>query len=279
MSKNRAMPTIKAFNWDWVNDNSVQGIMSVRRDLFIDYLNKALSPALATITYYPTIDVDMDGRFSVGLNKPSTAPTYHANTNNPVLSFSWDQSAKDDAGLFGAIYHASIETTVSSNVVFSGNTIVCTTILTLYVDIYTALATTKGYALAKQNVTTFTLDSVGTSSSDAGVLSVNSPENSPENTDLVQYDNKDGDYYGGNLKDPSLWSEGVTFGAINDYLKKVDNLESSMNNLMTDFNSEITDICTNCLGWTFPGAGTYQFSNPKFSNHLDLTVQVAEQGY
>jgi hypothetical protein len=50
-----------------------------------------------------------------------------------------------------------------------------------------------------------------------------------------------------------------------------------MNSLMDGFETSITDLCTNCLGWTFPGAGTYYFSNPLFSNNNDLTVQIAVQ--
>jgi hypothetical protein len=144
MSDGRSFPNpITAFNWSWVDSSKIQGIMSVRRDIFVDYLNKALSPALADITYYPTVDVDMDSRFILGLDTPSPAPTYTSCASNPVLNFSWNQKSNDEAGWFGVIYHASVETTVSSNVVFSGNKIICTTILTLYVDIFTALATTK----------------------------------------------------------------------------------------------------------------------------------------
>ncbi|WP_337041966.1 hypothetical protein [Emticicia sp. 17c] len=275
MSNNRSLPsTIQPFSWDWVNSDSVQGIMSARRDLFISYLNSALSPALSEICLVPVVDVDMDGRFVLSLKSPSTTPVYTSHTTNPVLSISFSQEGSDKAGLMGALYSASVRLDVTSNVTFNGNTIVVTTVMSVYADIYTMLANTKGYALATQNVTTFTMNGVGAGQNNAGILSITA---SAVNTDLVQNTDKDGAYYGGNIDDPSLWAEGITWGAINDYLDTLNGFTNIMNNLMNGFEGEITNICTNCLGWTFPGAGTYYFSNPQFSNYLDLTVQVTLQ--
>jgi hypothetical protein len=273
MSDNRALPSpIAPFGWNWVDSDSVEGIMSVRRDLFISYLNNALSPCLKDICFQPYVDVDFDGSFVLRNNPDSDTLTYTQNTTNPVLSFSFDKSASDEAGLVGALYSASVETKVTSSVTFSGNTIVCTTILTYYADIYTALAHTKGYALATQNVTTFTMDSVGASQSNGGILSISS---SAVNTNLVQNSDKDGAYYGGNIDDPSLWAEGITWGAINDYLDVLNGLADVMQGLMNNYNDDIANICTNCLGWTFPGAGSYTFKNPKFSTYNDLTVEIS----
>jgi hypothetical protein len=275
MSNNRTMPTITTFNWDWVNDDSVQGVMAVRRDLFISYLNSALSPALAKICYDPNVDVDFDGSCEIWMTPTSPSPAYNAHTSNPVLDFSFSKEAHDKAGVVGAIFQVTVDVNITSNVTFSGNTIIVSTIMSVYADIYTLFAHTKGYALATQNVTTFTMDAVGISQNNAGVLSITA---SVANTNLVQDNNKDGAYYEGNINDPSAYAEGITLGAINDYLDTLKGFTGTMNSLMDGFDKDIENICTNCLGWTFPGAGTYQFSNPLFSNYLDLTVQVAVQG-
>lgn len=272
MSENRGMPALKPFNWDWVTSDSVMGIMSARRDIFLGYLNQTLSKCLKDICYQPTVDVDMDGRFVVGLTPTSDTLTYTMHPSNPMLTFSFDKPAEDNAGLFGALYSAKLELKVDSNVQYNGNQIICTTVLTLYADIYTALATTKGYAVAQQNVTTFTMTGVGSSTTNAGVLAVSA---SAVNTNLVQYDDKNKPYYGGNLNDPSYWSQIITWGAINDYVDTLQHLTNSVNNLMNNYNDDIANICSNCLGFTFPGAGTYFFSNPIFSQNNDLTVQLS----
>ena len=273
MSENRAMPAIKPFNWNWVDDSSVQGIMSVRRGLFVDYLNAALSPALAQITFIPIVDVNADGSFHLGYKAPSTPPAYTSRKTNPILYFSFIQEDSDKVGI-GAIYSASLRIEVGSMVIFNGNTIVVSTTLAVYANIYTALATTDGYALATENITTFKMDSVGANNDNAGVLTISS---SVVNKDLVQTDDKDKSYYAGNINDPSMWAEAMTLGAINDYLDSLSRFTATMNSLLNNFDSEIANICTNCLSWTFPGAGTYYFSNPVFSNNNDLTVQISVQ--
>ncbi len=192
MSDGRSLPNpITPFNWDWVNDDSIQGIMSVRRDLFIDYLNKALSPALAKICYNPNVDVDFDGSCRIWMTPASPSPVYNAHTNNPVLDFSFSKEGHDEAGLIGALFQVTVDVNISSNVSFNGNKIIVSTIMSVYADIYTALAHTKGYALATQNVTTFTMDGVGASQSNSGVLSIIA---SVANTNLVQNNDKNGAY-------------------------------------------------------------------------------------
>lgn len=281
MSNNRSMPaTITPFGsgsngWNWVDDEKIQGIMAVRRALFLSYLNDVLSQSLASICMVPYVayikDSFMNWRFESSLTPTSPAPKYTIQNSNPVLTFSFSASDKTDMLIHTS---SSIDIEVTSNVTLQGNNIICSTLLTVYTNMTSGLTQTRGYNIAQRNDITFTMTAVSTASSTAGMLDVEVTSSTV--TDLTQDSDKNKPYYDGDLN-PSLWAEIISLGDIDEWTSGLDDMSNSMQDLMNGYETQIKDVFNNCLGWVFPGAETYFFANPKFSNNNDLTVEVSYQ--
>lgn len=279
MSNNRSLPaTITPFGsgstgWNWVDDEKIQGVMSVRRDLFLAYLNSALAPSLRPICKKPVSTVTWDGigqfKMKAELDQADITPTYTVYPSNPVLKFSYSADASSDATLTGRM-SLYLKTTVDSSVTLQGNQIKCSTKVTVYSDAQANFTHTDGYNLAQQNDTIFTLDSVGTNEGQEGMLSV--VLQSSTITDLTQTDSKNYPPV-----DPSLWVEIVSAGSIDNVVGEINDVANSLKSLMNSYNVAIENAIESSLSWVFPGAETYFFSSPSFSNNNDLTVQVSYQ--
>jgi len=285
MSNQNLMPaSIQPFAWDWIDNPSDSGVMSVRRDIFLDYLNDALSPCLNQICL--TVDVDMEDAFlgnpevTVDLKANNTKHNYSKNSSNPCLRFYY-KSADDDNDIhlepLPQLTKFEVVLEVQSNVYLSENSIRCETLVTTYyiVEQDLVISNVQRYELAKKNTTTFTLGAVGTGNTaedtSAGLLQVSSKttiENFLQTTDSGE------DYYGG---DNSYLSKVMSDGKIKDYEQEVAEIAEKLDDLMSSYSSQISKIIDGTLGFVFPGAQTYFYDQPKFSANNDLTVPITFQ--
>jgi hypothetical protein len=126
--------------------------------------------------------------------------------------------------------------------------------------------------MALQNDTTFTLSAIGVNN-DAGMLKINCET---KITELGQTTDKNKPYYNKDL-DPSWWAKVNTRGGVSRTIDVTDPIANDMKTLMDNYTKAISEIVTNSLGWVFPGAETFFFSEPLFSDKLDLTVKIAYQ--
>lgn len=271
---------ITASPWDWVDNTSLQGIMSARRDLFMSYLNKALSPSLDTICKKISVDIDND---RIILNPNKTAQTYVYPEKEPTtLIFSYESYAKEHKWKFTWINllfpkYISLQSRlkVDSKVVVKDDVVNCSTTVSLYVeyDIDGFVSQTKGYPLAQRNDTVFKLTEVGIQGSEAGRLLVQAKTTI---TDLTQTKSSKQPYYNGDL-DPSLVAKFMTRGDANTFAREVDLLRKEVKELMNGYDAIVLSAINNSFGWVFPGSQNFFFKNPKFSKHGDLTVEVRYQ--
>ena len=285
MGNQNAMPaSIQPFDWDWVDDPSDSGVMSVRRDVFLDYLNEALSPCLNQICL--TVDLDMEGallgnpEITVELKPNNTKHDYIKNADNPCLRFEY-RSADDDHDFhiqwLPQLTKFEVVLEVQSNVYFTESSIRCETLATTYYIVTQDLVISEvqRYELAKKNTTTFTLGAVGTGNTaqdtSAGLLQVSS-KTTLEN--LLQTSDSGEDYYGG---DNSYLSKIMSDGKIKDYENEVAEISEKLDDLMSSYSSQISKIIDGTLGFVFPGAQTYFYNKPKFSVNNDLTVPITFQ--
>lgn len=83
MSQNRALPATSPFAWNWVEDDSIGGVMSVRGGIFAGFLTQLLNalPATANLCIQPGIQDDGTGTFPV-----STSPASWTADGNGVQS-------------------------------------------------------------------------------------------------------------------------------------------------------------------------------------------------
>ncbi|WP_114793105.1 hypothetical protein U0035_02675 [Niabella yanshanensis] len=286
MSHQNKMPSpIQPFSWNWVDDKSVQGVMSVRRAVFVDYLNQVLSPCLNPIC--PKVDVVLDDAIftvpdgSINLKANTDTLRYTQNQGNPYLTFSYKSEDQDDES-FDLVHNETLKVCVEvhSEIRFFGNTITCETMASVYYRNIREVAAidvsdVTRYELAQRNTTVFTLDAVGTGviagNSTAGLLQVSCRST---NENLIQTQDVNLPYYGG---DNSFLSRYLTLGKIGDYEAQVTALAQQMNALMDAYTRDISNIIDGEMGFVFPGAQTYYFADPAFSDQGDLTVRISFQ--
>lgn len=287
MSDQHKMPSpIQPFAWNWVDDKSVQGVMSVKRDIFLDYLNKVLSPCLNSICLKVNVELE-DAVFTapealITLSENENTLSYTRNQENPYLKFAYKSEAQDDES-YSVVYNETLKVCleVNSEISCLGNTITCVTMASIYyrnieegLSLIDVSDVTR-YELAQKNTTIFTLDAVGTgvtaNNSTAGLLQISCHSTSE---DLMQTKDKNQPYYGG---DNSLLSKYLTLWKINEYEDRVAALAQQMNSLMDAYARDISNIIDGTMGFVFPGAQTYYFADPAFSDKGDLTVRISFQ--
>ncbi|HTG55758.1 MAG TPA: hypothetical protein VL943_05800, partial [Niabella sp.] len=286
MSHQNKMPSpIQPFAWNWVDDKSVQGVMAVRRAVFVDYLNKVLSPCLNPIC--PQVDVVLEDAIftapdgSINLKTNTDKLSYTVREENPYLKFSYKSEDQDDES-FSLVYEETLRVCVEvhSEIRFLGNTITCETMASIYYRnieeaVFVDVSDVTRYELAQKNTTVFTLDAVGTgvtaNNSTAGLLRVSCRST---NENLIQTKDVNQPYYGG---DNSFLSKYLTLGKIGDYEAQVAAIAQQMNALMDAYTRDISNIIDGEMGFVFPGAQTYYFADPAFSDQGDLTVRISFQ--
>jgi hypothetical protein len=75
----------------------------------------------------------------------------------------------------------------------------------------------------------------------------------------------------------AFYPDCLTLGKIREYEEQVAALAQQMMSLMDAYTREISDIIDGSLGFVFPGAQTYYFADPAFSDKGDLTVRISFQ--
>ncbi len=292
MSGNNPLPEpIVPFSWDWVDGSSpAPGIMAVRRDIFLDYLNAALAPSLAPLCMTVQVDIDENNEWynhgdpAVSLHAGTITPKY--TRNEAGLTFSHRSSQQDEQTVYLPTSHHDellVALQVDSSVTVAGDTITCETTVALYYDyeverliLGSTVSETRGYAFAQRNTGVFTMTAVGVGTTEgnstAGMIRL-TPRVAVE--DLIQTADKNAPYY---QDKASTWSKYLTGGDTGKLMGQVNALAATLQTLTEGYDTAIEGIINGSLAWVFPGAQTFFFSNPRFSDGQDLTVEIAYQG-
>lgn len=274
MSNDHPLPNpLNPLTWNWLEPSSSSsqpsGIMAVKRDDFVKYIQYIFDQNLSSICLIPTIDVQ-------SFNNPPFVYSQSFDTNQSysvvnnggshVLTTSFRSPTSKDSS---AAYKSEIWASIQSDIYFEGNTIRCVTLGEVYMDLellalYVPVSKTRGYAVAQQNTATFTMKA-----NPDGSLSIEMEE---EIVDLTQDTDKDGAYYDGDL-DPSWFAD--TFGDMGDIESHIEHQVDNLKTWMNNYDNSIEDLLNNTTAWVFPGAATFSMLNPYFSDNQDLTVEVS----
>lgn len=275
MTNKDSMPDpLKSFTWNWVDslNDQISGIMSVKRDVLVDNLNDLLSPLVQSLCYRVDAYSDLGNDNYLKLNTPTTTQKYtKKNSNGTYLSFSYVSEDDDHSGQLDSTQYIEGQVNVDSSVLLTGNEIKVITSVCLYTKYTNRLTEAYGWPLAQKTTTVYQLKAVGTDTDEAGLLKIDIVSNTSE--DLTQTN----DSYNNDHLDPSIWEEIMTGGDVNDVIDSIVDQAATLEQLMEDALSEMENIIEGSLGFVFPGAKTYFFANPKFSDQGDLTVEVAYQ--
>lgn len=289
MDSGHGMPNpLNNLSWDWLNqqeDIDNDGIMSVSKARFVDYLNTALSPCLNTIFLTPVPDIagpdkgiigygdnhDDDYKYEVDYSKSNNKYSFtedgQGNNQKVLWTGDWySGSNTDEDDDFGKM---TCYNKAYSNVSLKGNQIICECFIATHLDLdivqtlHLGHANIAGWAYATKMTTKYDITING-----EGVIHLSVAQTDKE--DLI-----DNGYSSGQLYDPSMWDEMAASDEFVDCMKKMSaDCASALDKAMDNYSSNIMDLLNDITQWVFPGANAFAFENCKFSNNQDFLTTI-----
>ena len=255
------------FIWNWVTEseqNTYHGAMAVRREVFANYLNAAISPYLASIAITPTTtyrQYNAGFSWSAGYSlarTPNQSFTYSPTNDSRVANYNFSASShhSDKSGLISG--HYNLDSVANATIDIAGNEITITLSASMTIDFSNGdlgtadvTGTVGGYSNTMVLVINVNNDGSITVTDKAGYPT---PKILPANLSSGFMAGVDGV---SGLTDTLT----ANYSAMTEYMKNFANqVENYLNNSGTK--------------WIFPGGQTFVFKNVAFSAHQDLVAQL-----
>ena len=276
MTNKRNMPAPVHFEWNWVpeaDQSSYHGAMAIKKQVFVDHLNKLLSENLYNACAQPTPDVETHGMkgISFGWSEPFDYGPHTYETvdptpsSNKILTFNYNYGDKDSAENFGIGGSLKIDYNFDANVyLVNGNTIRIVAEPTVYIEVNVDPAGPVNINENKTIVRYVITDEYEIQVDGKGKMAAKKTYHDfKDNSDKLDSDflDKVAEFLGLSFKDQVEEAQrDVKNRIINDYL--ID-YESGMDALLNSSNV-----------WIFPGGKTFAFKDAAFSDHLDLVCHI-----
>jgi hypothetical protein len=264
---NRKLTVGSPFSWNWISEseqNTYHGAMAVRREVFVNYLNAAISPYLASIAITPTTTYQQSEagfRWSAGYSlarTPNQSFTYSSTPGSRIADYTFSAFSyhSDTSGLISG--HYNLDSVASASIDIAGKEITITLSASMSIDF---------------------------SNGDLGTADVSGSVGGYSNTIILVVDvNPDGSITVTNkpgYPTPTIIPASLHSGFMSG-VDGVDGLTGSltsnyttMTEYMKNFASQVADYLNNSgTKWIFPGGQTYVFKNAGFSAHQDLVAQL-----
>ncbi len=245
------MPVPTQFSWNWIdNDTEAQnyhGIIAVNRNTITNYFENELTSFVAKNCYTPSVTVTEGPTFAWNMS-PWQTPTVTKNpTGSTVLSYSYSATSTDGTGANDCIGEMTLTCNMDATVVFSGNTIVITQHLVIYIYAFSWGTSADGNIVDKTITDTYTL-----TASDDGKM-------------LMKLDTSTKDI----SQTPSVNGFLNFFTGVNDLINAV---KDWLNEFIP---TAFEDIPVAWLQtFVFPGGNTFSFKDVNFSDNQDLVTHI-----
>ncbi|MXV50305.1 hypothetical protein GS399_04920 [Pedobacter sp. HMF7647] len=251
------LPPAVPFNWNWVeNDQEAgefDGVIAINRNTIANYFKNELNVPVLSNSFLPYVHVylsDLDTHINYEWNLTAgQQPTISAPaTGKTVLSYSYSNSASDQAGLNGDEGQMTLSPSYTLQVDFTGNQIVITQHLLIYAKVKVELSSDSGNIIDKTIVDTYTLEI-----DDYGRLTANLDSQTTDNSQ----------------------TPGVN-GFLN-FFSKVNDLTESVEQWVQGLTAtSFTDIPLSVIqDFVFPGGKTFLFKDAVFSDNQDLVGHIS----
>ena len=263
-----------SFPFNWVDDPSVAGAVAIRRDLIIGHILNQLNPILQPLC--PVVSVSAtDNGASIQLSNGSsqsfdiTDPPQSVSSGWQVASFSyasnpasaswhnWDYSVQNSAS---ASYSMSCDVTVAGNTItLSGS--------------MTTTATTNSQT-GDDNDSTTMPNTTFNWSVDL-VLTTDLTQNGQLDLNIANPDFDSPPSVSG--EDQSWWQQFLN-GLGGDWTTYTDNLNGIRDQVSSQIGNilpQLKTLLAPANDFVFPGANTFLFASPQFSNTCDLAADTA----
>ncbi|NMO53695.1 hypothetical protein HH310_21225 [Actinoplanes sp. TBRC 11911] len=169
-----------AFTWNWVDEPAGgaapdhDGVVAINRVPFFALIKDQLLPSVKANCYQPSVTVSLSGAsqpiYTINVTPGQTpvivdGPMKRLRAGRPVImmSFSYDASASDQAGLGGDLGKASLSTHYNASVEVLGNKITVYQFLQFKMSVTKALQTVNGTPISinRTDTCTLTIDDFG----------------------------------------------------------------------------------------------------------------------
>jgi hypothetical protein len=250
-----SLPNPAPFDWNWLEeseDSSFDGLISVNRNTFANYIKAQLDPIVPMNCIAPAVRLWWEGiklYYGPGLNPGQTPTVSMPATGSTVLSYSYSGTSSDQAGLNGDAGAMTLTSTFNLDVVFQCNTIVITQHIVIYADVRVMLTSAAGNVVDKKIVDTYTLTTDAAGELTAALTSVP--------TDNSQ-------------------TPGVN-GFLNFFTGGINDLISAIANAVRNFGpTNLRNIPVSAIkNFVFPGGKSFVFKDGSFSSFQDLTAHIS----
>ena len=257
-----------SFPFNWVDDDSVAGAVAIGRDLIVGHIVNQLNPILTPLC--PVVSVTADGNgTSIQLTGGSAQSFNIASAGSQVASFSYvsnpPQASWHDWD-YEVTNTASASYSMSCNITAAGNTI------TLSGSI-TASASTNDQS-GGANVAT-TMPSTTFNWSVDLVLTTDLTTNGQLDLDIANADFDGPPSVSG--EDASWWQQFLNGlgGYWTTYADNLQGVRDQVSSVLVNLQPQLQALLAPTNDFVFPGANTFLFSNPQFSNCCDLVADTA----
>lgn len=266
MSQNRALPPSVQFGWNWIDDQESRqshGVMAIRRERFVSFLNDVLSPSLNNVCFNPSVDVWQEGietRYTWGLPATTTPLAYTAVADSTahVLTFSHKGGpTRSNAGLNGALGWMAINADTTSDVYLEGNLIKVVTTVKSHAEATSLSSDTFNAEWVDITVSRWFQLSVDAE----GDLVVSLSKDSPTTVDKSQ------------PVDLTVWGWMVAVDA-DAWKRALSSTQNSVKSHLTDYAGKLTSMLNNTGAWVFPGGRTFLYKDVYLSQNLDLVTHI-----
>ncbi|KAF2227844.1 hypothetical protein BDZ85DRAFT_8399 [Elsinoe ampelina] len=249
------LPPAVPFSWNWVDTSQMSdhdGVLSINRNTFANWIYHEVINDASRCCLLPQVRCWQDGltTWYSGTVAPNQVPTVTRPSNgNNVLQLSYSQSGSDQAGAGGALGSITMRSSYSLSISFSGNTIVATQSLLVYVKITEAFIHDDGNIVDKSITDTYTIgiDANGRLTSSQPVTT---------NTDN---------------------SIAITEGSFANFFTNMNEIAGNIKNSVDNFvATSFADLPISTIqDFVFPGGQTFTFKEIGFSPNQDLVSEIS----
>ena len=242
------------FSWNWLDElGGSDGVLSVNRHTFANYFQQQLMPYVSRVCYKSWVrvwlsDADTKVNYAWSLTGNQTPTVTTPTSGSTVVRFHYNSYYEDDAGLNGDMGHMTLVPSLDVSVDFTGNTIVVTQHLVVYLYLKYLATPADGNVIDKTITDTYTL-----AVDQAGRLTTTPPAS-------VTVDNSDTPSANGFL----------------NFFADVEKIVHDVHNWIAPFvATHFTDLPISAVqNFVFPGGNTFLCKNVQFSDFQDLTVDI-----
>ena len=253
-TENKRLPPAVDFTWDWLDSfdaKQFNGIISINRNTFANYLMNQIYPAAKKDCFVPFARAWMEGLnpwfnvYADGTPDDSQIKRDIPASGNTIIKISYSAEKRDYAGLDGAMGHAGLRQDYTKEVIVFDNRIIITTHMVVNLSI--KVAQTKNAA----NVVDKTITDEYELAVDAHGQLLNKYTSTPKDESQDDSANFFVDF----------------FTDVNDLFNKFKTRDFHTSNFK---GTQIESL----QNFMFPGGDTFAFKQFQFSDHQDLLAAI-----